>query len=35
MVSELSDEQRIIAYLVDEAMLVIDAPGPIARQGML
>ncbi len=31
VVSELSDEHRVIAYLVDEAMLIIDAPRPIAR----
>ncbi len=30
MVSELSDEHRVIAYLVDEAMLIIDAPRPVA-----
>jgi hypothetical protein len=31
MVSELSDEHRVIAYLVDEAMLIIDTPRPVAR----
>jgi len=31
MVSELSDKHRVIAYLVDKAMLIIDAPGPVAR----
>lgn len=31
MVSELSDKHRVIAYFVDEAMLIIDAPGPVAR----
>lgn len=31
MVSELSDEHRAVVYLVDEAMLIIDAPRPVAR----
>lgn len=31
MVSELGDEHRVIAYLVNEAMLIIDAPRPVAR----
>lgn len=35
MVAELNDEQGVIAYFVDEAMHIIDAPGPVARQGML
>ena len=31
MVSELSNEHRVIVYLVDEAMLIIDTPRPVAR----
>ncbi len=31
MISELSNEYRVIAYLVYEAMLIIDAPRPVAR----
>ena len=30
MVSELSDKHRIIAYLIDKAMLIIDASRPVA-----
>ena len=31
MVPELSDKHGAIGYLVDETMLIIDAPRPIAR----
>jgi len=31
MVSELGDKHGAIAYLVDEAMLIIDTPRPVAR----
>ena len=34
MVSKLGDEHGIADYLVDKAVLIVDTPGPVARQRM-
>ena len=35
MIPELGDEHGLISDLGDDAMLVVDPPGPVAGQGVL
>jgi hypothetical protein len=33
--SELSEKQGVFFYFVDDAMLIGDSPGPVARKAVL
>ncbi len=35
VVPELSDEDMVIHYFIHDAVLIVNSPGPISRQGML